>query len=224
MRIAVGSGNPVKRDATARVFPASTVVTEPVPSGVAEQPMGHNETRRGARNRAIAALRAGAYNLGVGIEGGVASFGRSNGSKIGDGSNDVDSNVHADADSHADADADSNVHADADADNNADTDADADNNADTDADDLFLVMWAAVTDGERRGVGAGPSLLLPESIAARVRDGEELGPVMDDILGESNVARKQGAAGAFTDGRLSRTDALDAAVTAAASPFLSDLY
>jgi len=214
MRIAVGSGNPVKRDATARVFPASTVVTDPVPSGVAEQPMGHDETRRGARNRAIAALRAGAYDLGVGIEGGVASFGRSNGSKISDGSNDADSNVHADADSHADADADSNVHA----------DADADNNADTDADDLFLVMWAAVTDGKRWGVGAGPSLLLPESIAARVRAGEELGPVMDDILGESNVARKQGAAGAFTDGRLSRTDALDAAVTAAASPFLSDLY
>ena len=216
MRIAVGSGNPVKRDATARVFPASTVVTEPVPSGVAEQPMGHDETRRGARNRAIAALRAGAYDLGVGIEGGVASFDGSNGSKIGDGSNDADSNVHADADSNADsnadADADSNVH------------ADADNNADTDADDLFLVMWAAVTDGKRWGVGAGPSLLLPESIGSRVRDGEELGPVMDDVLGESNVARKQGAAGAFTDGRLSRTDALDAAVTAAASPFLSDLY
>ena len=57
MRIAVGSGNPVKRDATARVFPDATVVAESVPSGVAEQPFGHDETRTGAQNRAAAALR-----------------------------------------------------------------------------------------------------------------------------------------------------------------------
>ncbi|WP_336022237.1 inosine/xanthosine triphosphatase [Halobellus salinisoli] len=173
MQIAVGSGNPVKREATARVFAESTVIAESVPSGVAEQPMGHEETKTGARNRADAALGADAYDLGVGIEGGVATFG---GSGV------------------------------------------------ADADDLFLVMWAAVTDGKRWGVGAGPSLLLPDSIAARVRTGEELGPVMDDVLGESNVAKKQGAAGAFTSGLMSRTDALDAAVTAAASPFLSELY
>lgn len=175
MRIAVGSGNPVKRDATVRIFPDEDVAAEPVPSGVAEQPMGHEETRHGARNRADAALKADAYDLGVGIEGGVAGFE----SSAAGGS---------------------------------------------DAPELYLVMWAAVTDGGRWGVGAGPSLPLPTSIATRVRDGEELGPVMDDVLGESNVAENQGAAGAFTDGQLTRTDALDAAVAAAASPFLSDLY
>jgi len=170
----------VKRDATVRVFPDATVVAEPVPSGVPEQPVGHDETRTGAQHRADAALEAGAYDLGVGIEGGVASF---DGASTGDA-------TAATAESAA----------------------------------LYLVMWAAVTDGDRRGVGTGPSLRLPASIAERIRDGEELGPVMDDVLGESNVAEKQGAAGALTDGRLTRTDALDAAVTAAAGPFLSDRY
>ncbi|SFR38163.1 inosine/xanthosine triphosphatase [Halogeometricum limi] len=168
MRIAVGSGNPVKRDATERVFDSAAVVAEPVSSGVSEQPTGHDETRTGAENRALACLDADAYDLGVGIEGGVARFaGR---------------------------------------------------------DDLFLVMWAAVTDGTRWGRGTGPSLRLPETIADRVDAGEELGPVMDDVLGTNDVAKKQGAAGAFTAGRLSRTDALESAVVSAAAPFLCDLY
>ncbi|QIB73412.1 inosine/xanthosine triphosphatase [Halogeometricum borinquense] len=168
MRVAVGSGNPVKRDATARVFSEASVVAEPVPSGVAEQPTGHDETRTGAENRAAACLDIGPYDLGVGIEGGVARF---------EGGS-----------------------------------------------DQFLVMWAAVTDGDRWGRGAGPSLRLPDAVADRIAAGEELGPVMDDVLGTEDVAKKQGAAGAFTGGRLTRTDALESAVVSAAAPFLSDLY
>ncbi len=91
-------------------------------------------------------------------------------------------------------------------------------------DGLYLVMWAAVTDGAVVGHGTGPSLELPADIAARIRDGEELGPVMDDVLGVDDVAKKDGAAGAFTRGRLPRDDALAAAVTAALAPFASDLY
>ena len=186
MYVAVGSGNPVKRDATARVFPGATVVAEAVPSGVSEQPIGHDETRAGARNRAEAVLETvrdeaddpEETRLGVGIEGGVASFGSG-------------------ADDAA---------------------------TPTSGTDTYLVMWAAVTDGDRWGVGSGPSLRLPESIATRIHDGEELGPVMDDVLGESNVAKNQGAAGAFTAGQLTRTDALEDAVAAAAAPFLSGLY
>ena len=47
---------------------------------------------------------------------------------------------------------------------------------------------------------------------------------MDDELGASNVAENQGAAGALTGGRTTRTDALATAVAAAAGPFLTDLY
>ena len=175
MRVAVGSGNPVKRDATGRIFGEAEVVAEPVPSGVSEQPIGREETKRGARTRAERALESGAYDLGVGLEGGVTA-------------------------------------------------ADCDTESDTGTADRYLIMWAAVTDGDRVGVGGGPSYPLPGSIVDRIGDGEELGPVMDDVLGSSNVAENQGAAGALTAGRTTRTDALATAVAAAAGPFLTDLY
>jgi len=91
-------------------------------------------------------------------------------------------------------------------------------------DGLFLVMWAAVSDGSRTGRGAGPSLELPADVAARIDDGAELGPVMDDVLGTTGVARRGGAAGALTAGRVDRADALAAAVAGALGPFVSDLY
>lgn len=158
MRIAVGSGNPVKRDAVATVVDGD-VSTVAVDSGVPEQPRGHAETLRGARTRAHRALAAGEFDVGVGLEGGVAEF---------DGT-----------------------------------------------DGLFLVMWAAATDGEQTGVGGGPSLRLPTEVAEPVREGEELGPVMDDREGRAGVGRDDGAAGVLTDGRIDRTAALAAAAAGA---------
>jgi inosine/xanthosine triphosphatase len=92
------------------------------------------------------------------------------------------------------------------------------------SDGLFLVMWAAVDDGETVGHGSGPSLRLPDDIAERVDAGAELGPVMDDVLGESDVAKRQGAAGALTAGGLDRQSALAAAVSGALGPFVTDHY
>ena len=184
MRVGVGSGNPVKRRAVERVLESSqgrdltdevsgdsaTVAIEsvPVPSGVSEQPTGHAETVTGAENRARAVLDAGEYDLGVGIEGGVARF---------DG-----------------------------------------------ADGFFLIMWAAVSDGSRTGRGAGPSIALPDDIGARIAGGEELGPVMDDVLDATGVARRGGAAGALTAGRVDRAGALATAVAGALGPFVSESY
>jgi len=91
-------------------------------------------------------------------------------------------------------------------------------------DGRFLIMWAAVTDGDRTGRGGGPSLRLPADIAARVDAGEELGPVMDDVLDREGVAREGGAAGALTDGSIDREAALASAVAGALGPFRSDLY
>jgi inosine/xanthosine triphosphatase len=171
MRIGVGSGNPVKRRAVESVVEEGdagpTVEAVAVDSGVSEQPTGHAETVAGAENRARNALAAG-YDLGVGIEGGVAGF---------DG-----------------------------------------------APGLYLVMWAAAADGRRLERGAGPAIRLPVEIAERVRDGEELGPVMDDVLDETGVARGRGASGAFTSGRITRTEALGTAVAGALGPFETDLY
>ncbi|MFB6131003.1 MAG: inosine/xanthosine triphosphatase [Salinigranum sp.] len=165
-RVAVGSGNPVKRRAVEAALPEAVVESVPVDSGVPEQPRGRAETLAGAENRARNALREGEYDYAVGIEGGVDRV---------DG-------------------------------------------------DLFLIMWAAATDGDRLGRGAGPGLALPAVVASRVRDGEELGPVMNDVLGTDGVARAEGAAGVLTGGRLPRADALSVAVVAAFAPLDGDLY
>lgn len=169
MRVGVGSRNPVKVRATEQaireVFDA-TVEPVSVESGVSEQPRGQKETLEGAENRARAVFETGEYDLGVGIEGGVAPI----------------------------------------------------------EGELYLVMWAAVTDGEKMGRGAGPSLTLPDSIASRIRAGEELGPIMDDVLDMDDVAKKQGAAGALTAGLIDREEALTHAVSGALGPFVTDFY
>jgi len=90
--------------------------------------------------------------------------------------------------------------------------------------DLYLVMWAAVADGTRTTRGAGPSIRLPEPVATRVRDGEELSPVLSDVLGAEDVGTTQGAIGLLTDGIVDREVALVQAVAAALGPFVTDHY
>lgn len=73
--IAVGSTNPIKYQASQRVlgehYPHAQFVTIGVESGVAVQPWGDAETRRGAYNRAKSALNLAHADLGVGLEGGL---------------------------------------------------------------------------------------------------------------------------------------------------------
>lgn len=72
--IAVGSTNPVKiaaaRAVLAPLAPDARIDGVAVASGVADQPMGDEETIRGATARAHAARVALGADLGVGIEGG----------------------------------------------------------------------------------------------------------------------------------------------------------
>ncbi|MDI3299156.1 MAG: tRNA epoxyqueuosine(34) reductase QueG [Bacillota bacterium] len=74
--VAVGSLNPSKVEAAREVFtrllPGARVEGVAVPSGVRDQPLGEQETLRGALARARAALEAAPWaELGVGMEGGV---------------------------------------------------------------------------------------------------------------------------------------------------------
>ena len=74
MKILVGSTNPVKIAATRAVFkkfaPNASVKGIQVDSGVPSQPWGNAQTRKGALNRAHAALQANAA-YGIGFEGGL---------------------------------------------------------------------------------------------------------------------------------------------------------
>ncbi|MFB6360526.1 MAG: inosine/xanthosine triphosphatase [Halobacteriales archaeon] len=168
MQVGVGSRNPVKLAAAERALAAAGIEAEvaamDVDSGVGDQPIGDEQTIRGAEARARQAL-AGA-DLGIGLEGGVAD--RPQG--------------------------------------------------------CYLIMWAAATDGDETKLGCGPRLRVPAGIADRVRGGEELGPVMDDVVGQSDVKRNQGAAGVLTAGMIDREQALLQAVAGALGPFVAEVY
>ncbi|TYT60596.1 inosine/xanthosine triphosphatase [Natrialba swarupiae] len=170
MHVAVGSTNPVKREATDRALERfdPVVVAVSVDSGVDEQPGSIAETITGAENRARRAFEGCEVDYGVGLEGGVARFENAPG--------------------------------------------------------LHLVMWAAVTDGDRLERASGPSVRLPDRVAERVVAGEELGPVMDDVLSTDGIAEGEGAVGALTDGLVDRSDALASAVACAFGPFRTDQY
>lgn len=90
---------------------------------------------------------------------------------------------------------------------------------------LFLQGWVvAVDDHGREGVAAAARLPLPPMIARRILAGEELGPVMDDLLNEQNVKQKDGAVGVLTAGLVPRVDAFAMAVAYALAPFVSPQF
>ena len=90
---------------------------------------------------------------------------------------------------------------------------------------LMLLGWvAAVDENGREGVGGGARLPLPASIAERVLAGAELGPVMDELMGQQNVKQKGGAVGALTAGLVLRQETFAVAVAYALAPFVSPSF
>jgi len=90
---------------------------------------------------------------------------------------------------------------------------------------LMLLGWAAAVDGHgREGVGGAARLPLPPPIAQRVLAGAELGPVMDELLGQINVKQKGGAVGALTAGLVLRRETFAVAVAYALAPFVTPRF
>lgn len=90
---------------------------------------------------------------------------------------------------------------------------------------MFTTGWAAVTD--RVGtvsLGSSGRLPLPDFVAQAVRQGQELGPLMDELAGERNTKQRQGAVGILTNGLVTRQAALEIAVLYALARFLHPLY
>ncbi|OLS35859.1 DUF84 family protein [Bacillus sp. MRMR6] len=72
---------------------------------------------------------------------------------------------------------------------------------------LMICNWGALASNSMEPIIAGGArFLLPEEIALRLRAGEELGPVMDDYAKKSNVRKKEGAVGIFTNGLMNRVE------------------
>lgn len=91
---------------------------------------------------------------------------------------------------------------------------------------MFVTGWAVIinSDGDETA-GAGGQLPLPGYIAQRIREGEELGVIMDEVTDQHNVKEGPGAIGVFTDGLITRTEAYEQAIIFALARYLRpDLY
>lgn len=88
---------------------------------------------------------------------------------------------------------------------------------------LFGVV--AVAHAGRLTYSRSASLELPPSVTARVRAGEELGPVMNELSGVAHNNRKTGAIGFLTGGLQERADIWRQTLALALAPHLApELY
>lgn len=72
-------------------------------------------------------------------------------------------------------------------------------------DGLYSVVWVAVTDGQDFFESAGARFRVPEPVASLILAGGEMGPVMEQLVGESDVRSKQGMIGIITNNFVDRT-------------------
>ena len=87
-----------------------------------------------------------------------------------------------------------------------------------------LTSWAAATDGERWGYGAGGRIVLPDAVMQQVTGGRELGDVIDEMAG-AQIRGTRGAWGWLTRDLVGRRQALLTATLAALAPFYNrDVY
>ncbi|MFT5196094.1 MAG: inosine/xanthosine triphosphatase [Cellvibrionaceae bacterium] len=86
---------------------------------------------------------------------------------------------------------------------------------------MMLVGWVAILNREETvGLGSSARIPLPKSIADRICNGEELGPVMDDVVNEHNTKHRGGASGILSGGLTQRSESFATAVAYALSPFV----
>ena len=70
---------------------------------------------------------------------------------------------------------------------------------------LFLCNWGAlVVEGSDPIIAGGARIALPQEVAGRLMQGEELGPVMEQYTNKENVRTQEGAIGIFTNGEVTR--------------------
>ena len=93
------------------------------------------------------------------------------------------------------------------------------------AGDAWLFSMVAIVTAERESLARGGQMLLPPQVAARLRAGAELGPVMDELLGTSNIKQGLGAVGYLTGGLITREAAFFDCFSRALAPLLHpELY
>lgn len=79
-----------------------------------------------------------------------------------------------------------------------------------DGTEMWTTVWAAVVDQEGNlGLSAGSRFLVPEIIASKIRAGGEMGPVIAEVLNESDlnkIKQNEGVIGVITEKFVDRTE------------------
>lgn len=87
---------------------------------------------------------------------------------------------------------------------------------------LFECAWCAVvSNDDREGLGGGLRFELPPKVAKKIKEGGELGPVMNEFLDREDVKKQEGAVGVLTKKHVTRTSGYMQIVYLALMKFLS---
>jgi Uncharacterized conserved protein len=87
----------------------------------------------------------------------------------------------------------------------------------------FLQSWACVCDGRRISFGSSGSIEIPKALSdAVVRDGADLGKVIDVFAEQQNVRSNQGTWGILTNDLITREDSFELATLNALAPFFNE--
>ena len=86
----------------------------------------------------------------------------------------------------------------------------------------YNLGFVAIVDKEgRTGTGTSGWFECPPSILEKLKNGEELGEVMDELTGRKDTKKQEGAIGILTKGKVIRKDLYKHGVFMALAPFLS---
>lgn len=89
----------------------------------------------------------------------------------------------------------------------------------------FTFAWMVIEHQGKLGKARSASLMLPPAALAQLKQGKELGDVMDTMFNQDNIKQKGGAIALLTQNKLSRSSVYHQALILAMIPFLnSDLF
>ena len=73
--------------------------------------------------------------------------------------------------------------------------------------EMWSTVWVSVADQQGNVFSSnGARFLVPSVVANRIRQGEEMGPIIAEVVGEYDVRSKQGMIGVITQNFVDRTE------------------
>lgn len=85
----------------------------------------------------------------------------------------------------------------------------------------FTFAWMVIESANKRGESRSASLMLPPVVLDKLKQGKELGPVMDEVFSTENIKQKGGAIGLLTNHLLTRSSVYHQALILALIPFIN---